>query len=490
MEWNRETARHLLFRAGFGARPAEINAAVAKGLPGTVADLLGGPTRPLPAPTWLADAMAVKPRDLKEMDPDQRQSMRRESRQRLGELAAGWLEFMISAPTPADMLHEKMSFFWHGHFATSSRKVKAGPLIYRQIKLFHDHALGNYGGLLKAIIRDPAMLRYLDNIRNRKGNPNENLARELMELFSLGPGNYSEQDIKEGARALTGYSVIPYQFRFKRFQHDNGVKTILGQTGVFDGEDFVRIILDQPACAEFMTRKLWSHFAGSHLPPNVVDELASTFRRSDYDIRSLLTAMFRHPAFYSPAVTAGMIKSPVQLVVGTARTLDLDVAAPIFYLRMLMMMGELPYQPPNVKGWPAGRAWIDTSRLVTRYTFVEIVSKGQIPAEIDPRMESADRVTGPERRKRQRQARRAMRRMMGPLSLAISFDPQKLVNDNGAPGAIVDQLAAALLVVPPTPGERSAIVRELEAAIRTGSRHNALRQAIGSIMLLPQYQLH
>ncbi|MCI0693407.1 DUF1800 domain-containing protein [candidate division KSB1 bacterium] len=502
--WTWEKARHLLFRAGFGGKREEIETALRKGLPGAIDELLSGPTRARPEPQWLEEDKKIDPREIRRMGEEERKLLQKRNNQHTRELQGGWLQFMIAAPTPADMLHEKMVFFWHSHFATSAQKVKATPFLYNQLKLFHQHALGNFGDLLRAIIRDPAMLRYLDNDQNRKGQPNENLARELMELFSLGPGNYTEQDIREGARALTGYSLESYQFRYRPFQHDAGSKTILGRTGNFSGDDFVEIILEQPACAEFMARKLWVYFAGADSPSTVLSNklgasenpqeeviktLAGKFREAKYDVKKLLCEIFSHPEFYSVEVMGTQIKSPIQLVAGTARTLELAVSNAEFYSRMLFTMGQVPYLPPNVKGWPGGSAWIDTSRLVTRYTFGEIIAEGKIPEEMDPRSQGDVDLRDPNTTAEERRLKLQQRRMMPPRNLRVDFDAEKFVGSASSPAEIIEAITRVLLAVIPSADERKVLIANLEKALAQKSREEALQRAVGDVMLLPAYQL-
>jgi uncharacterized protein (DUF1800 family) len=500
--WSWEKARHLLFRAGFGGKSTEIQEAVEKGLDATVESLVSGPTRKLPVPRWLEDDKKIDPKAVRTMTKDQQQEYQKRARSHIRELQGGWVQYMITAPTPADMLHEKMAFFWHGHFASSAQKVKAPPFVYEQLKLFHDKALGNYGELLHAIIRDPAMLVYLDNPQNRKGKPNENLGRELMELFSLGTGNYTEQDIREGARALTGWHVEPYQFVFRKAAHDDGAKTIFGQTGKFSGDEFVNLILEQPACAKFMTKKLWVYFASENPKPEVLDELARTFRDSKYDIKSLLKAMFTHPEFYSPEVMGTQFKSPVQLIVGTARTLNLSVNATEFYGRMLMMMGQAPYLPPNVKGWPGGKEWIDTSRLLSRYSFASIIGNGKVPGEIDPRMQGDMELDSQEmemqpqppateiNKKGVEKLPKQQRQTMMPRNLKTTFNSQLLVDENAPPKQVVDHIVEILLPIQPSPEEQKALVSNLEKNLNGKNRDEAIQKLVGDIMMLPAFQLY
>ncbi|HCN09520.1 MAG TPA: DUF1800 domain-containing protein [Lentisphaeria bacterium] len=458
-DWTWTHARHLLNRAGFGGRRDEITSLYRLGLEGAVDSLLRPTDRRLPQPDWHTEDEA----NHRQLSKDERKEKRKLNGQRLRTLIGDWIMSMIETPTPADMLRARMTFFWHGHFATSIQKVKAPRAILAQLQLFDAMAVGSYGKLLHAIVRDPAMLIYLDNTRNRRGKPNENLARELMELFSLGPGNYSESDIRDGARALTGWGIGPQGFRLAAQRHDSDKKTILGQTGRFDADDFVEIILQQPACAAFMIRKLWQYFAGADPTPEILGDLAAGFRASDYDVRRAVRDILRHPAFYSDAVRGNQIKSPVQLVVGTARTLRVQVNTPKIYQRMLALMGQTPYQPPNVKGWPGGRAWIDTTRLVTRYTFAEMIADGKIPGDVDPQMRSRQR--------------------------GVQFDPHPLVNDLVAPEEIIAELTNQLLTVPPTNGEHSLLTKNLREDLAHLTASAAVQQAVGNLMRLPQYQL-
>jgi uncharacterized protein (DUF1800 family) len=514
MKWSWETSRHLLSRAGFGGRREEVEKAHKGGLKATVEQLLSGPTRKLPVPAWLEEDRKFE-FNLRGMKEEKRKERRRIFQSHARELIGGWVELMITSPTPADMLHQKMAFFWHGHFASSVQKVKAPPFIYDQLKLFYENALGNYGALLHGIIRDPAMLLYLDNQQNRKGKPNENLAREIMELFSLGVGNYTEQDIKEGARALTGLGIRPFEFVYNRRAHDDGQKTIFGKTGRWTGNDFVNLILEQPACAEYMVSRFWNYFGSEKIPNGVLKDLVAVFRDSKYDVKILLKSLFTHEHFYSEEVMASLIKSPVQLVVGTARTLGLQTSTPQFFGSMLNMMGQVPYFPPNVKGWPGGTSWIDTSRLVTRFTFAEIIGEGQIPKDIDPRMDeeisgagdesmemaentsqskpteavAQKEAVSPRQQKRQAFLKKKPgkgRGMKLPNNLMVDFDATRIAAGR-TPEEIFDEVAELLLVIPPDAKEKQSILSTMKSA---GEIDEAwVQKLIGRIMLLPAYQI-
>ncbi len=499
-DWDWERARHLLFRAGFGGHPEEIDDFKKRGLTESLSALFSTPSQPLFVPDWLSEEEDLRSQQMKLLSQPERQKIQTRMGEHLRDLIGEWINLMIASPTPADMLHQKMVFFWHNHFATSTQKVNQPVAIYKQLLLFQDKALARFDDLLHSIIRDPAMLRYLDNDQNRKGKPNENLARELMELFSLGTGSYTEKDIREGARALTGWGLQNFQFGFQGNNHDNDVKTIFGQTGNFDGDDFIDLILGQSQCAEFMTRKVWTYFASDSPSSETIQHIASEFRDSRYEIKTLLRSIFSHPDFYSTDVMGSQIKSPIQLVVGTARTLGLHGTNIEFFRRMLQNMGQVPYMPPNVKGWLGGRNWIDTSRLVARYTFADNVGEGKVPAEIDPRQKGdltlpAMKVseTQDPHMEKQAAATQAMMKetskMEAPHALPVHIDVEKLIDPNLSPIALVDKLASILLPLSITETERHQLVDKFNLARSKKSQIEALQQLIAAMMLLPAYQL-
>ncbi|VAX41382.1 hypothetical protein MNBD_PLANCTO03-2035, partial [hydrothermal vent metagenome] len=285
----------------------------------------------------------------------------------------------------------KMTLFWHGHFATSYRTIEDSYHMFVQNQLYRSHALGNYGSLMHRIIRDPAMIAYLDNNDSRKNSPNENLAREIMELFSLGVGNYTEEDIKEGARALTGYTFEDDRFVFRQQNHDGGAKRILGTTGNMDGDDFVETILAQQACAYYMCRKFYRFFAAD-LPENdeadrearaVVRELASLFRRADYQVAPVLKKLFLSEHFYSPSVVNQRIKSPAELVVGAIRSLHTPARDLSVLLDAMSLMGQNLLFPPSVAGWEGERSWINTSTMYVRQNIMTYLLTGKTPRGYD-----------------------------------------------------------------------------------------------------------
>src|SRR5262245_3111074 len=302
--WGRKWAAHLYRRAAFGASRAELIQAERLGHQGTLDLLLRGRPEAEEAREALADAGRVAAGDGEER------------------LRGWWLYAMLHSAHP---LREKLTLFWHNHFATSDDKVQSAPLMFRQNCLLREHALGKFGPFLQAISKDPAMLVWLDSNRNVKGAPNENYAREVMELFSLGVGNYTVKDIKEAARAFTSWHTDSDGFRFNARAHDDGTKTVLGQKGVWDGGDVVRIVLAQPAAARFLVRKLY-HFLVSETaepPAALLEPLCVAFRKSDHDVAALVRTMLSSRHFYSAHAFRQRVKGPVEFVLGAVQAVYL-----------------------------------------------------------------------------------------------------------------------------------------------------------------------
>ena len=364
-----DEARHLLNRTSFAAQTAEIED-YAKLTRAEAVDRLLAETRrqaAYPAPAWTAKYERVFRPDMTQ--EERMKANRRELVERGLELRTWWVAEMLSTPTP---LTEKMTLFWHNHFATSQQKVRVGNLMYRQNVMLRRYALGNFAAMLREVSKDPAMLVYLDGAQNRKGAPNENFAREVMELFTLGEGHYSEQDIKEVARAFTGWSIDPElgEFRFRRAIHDDGSKTILGSSGKFNGDDVVTLLLQQPATGEFIVGKLWREFVSPEPDTAAVKQLAATWRAANYEIKPLMRAMLLSSAFWAPENRGTLVKSPVDLVIGSLRQFRFSVEDPAPFAVILRQLGQDLFGPPNVKGWPVGDAWLNTTTLLARKGFL------------------------------------------------------------------------------------------------------------------------
>ena len=395
-DWSYEGAAHLVERAGFGATPAEIErlaamtpeAAVDALVEFAAVDDAAAPafeSSPIwdpgmdPFPKSRAEAVRIA----RETGTSMGVAMLPEGESRrlqpvvntffyglranaieTQRLATWWGGRMLTTRRP---LEEKLTLFWHGHFATGAGKVRDARMMHRQNEMLRANAAGNFRDLLVGILTDPAMLVYLDNGENRKDHPNENFGRELLELFTMGVGNYSERDIREASRAFTGWTNDGVEFRFDADNHDFGEKTFLGRTGPFDGEDIIDIILETPVTAEFIAGKLYRFLVREELAPATRAELGDTFREAGYELRPLLRRIFLSRDFYSPASVATQIKSPVQLVVSTYRKLGLTRLPTIpDFNRLTAGLGQTLFNPPNVAGWAGGRTWITPALLLER----------------------------------------------------------------------------------------------------------------------------
>lgn len=365
-----EDARHLLNRAGFGARPADLAAFAAMSREAAVAQLLvETPTEArTPIPAELAEYQP--PMRIRELSVEER----REFQRRTGiALRRWWVDTLFAAQGPAEQLRERMTLFWHNHFVSSVQKVKSAKLMLEQNRLLRRHALGRFDELLHAVGKDPAMVVYLDSATSRRGSPNENFAREVMELFTLGEGNYGEQDVKEAARAFTGWSIEPAsgEFRLRPLIHDNGEKTVLGVSGRLDGDAVLDILLARPQTAEHLTRKLWRVFVSPTPDEREVRRIAARLRSSAYDLRVALGELLRSDAFWAEENRQSLVKSPVDYVVGSFNSLGMEPPDATALAGLLRQLGQDLFAPPNVKGWPGGEAWINSSTLLVRKQMAE-----------------------------------------------------------------------------------------------------------------------
>ena len=341
-------AAHLLRRGGFGGSEAGLARAVALGTGGAVDALL----HPAAADAGLTDY------------PDVALLYDRAKARSSAQL--WWLDRMLRTQRP---LHEKMTLFWHGHFATSVQKVPV-PAMVGQIDLFRAFALGRFPALLSAVTRDPAMLIWLDNRANAKAHPNENYAREVMELFALGLGNYTEDDVKEAARAFTGWTIDKDQrAAFVPARHDDGIKTVLGKSGRLDADDVVAIVVAQPVHQRFIARKLLEFFVYSDPEPELTEALAQVYALSGLDLAKTVGTILRSNIFFSPRAYRAIPKSPIEFAIGTLRYVGAATVPPNLVYQ-LARMGQEPLNPPSVKGWDGGPAWINTSTLLARFNFV------------------------------------------------------------------------------------------------------------------------
>lgn len=444
---------HLYRRAGFGLSPAEWQQRRNWSVKQAVDELFERAKNPSPLsegknPDYTQDGMMAA------INRQERQKMERQAMVRINH---AWISRMAD-PNTSDLV-ERMCFFWHGHFAC---ETKFGLLATRQLNTLRNYALGNFRDLVLGIAHDPSMIRYLNNQQNRKRSPNENFARELMELFTIGRGNYTETDVKEAARAFTGWSgdrAGNYAFRAR--QHDYGQKTFMGKTGDFNGEDIIDIILEQEQTARFICRKVYRHFVSEEVNEQRVNELAAGFRASNYDIAKLMRTVFTSDWFYAPENVGNRIKSPVELLAGTMRQLGVSNIATRGVIILQQALGQILFRPPNVAGWPGGRTWIDNSTLLLRLNLAAaLFQAADFDFELAPELEQENK----------KQLKRLNAEINTAPLVALTQDAKKV----GKEQAFADLVAYLLAVPAPT--------------LKTSQEPNPELFAL-RLMSLPEYQL-
>jgi hypothetical protein len=470
-------AAHLLNRAGFGGTTEEIEKVQKLGPQRAVEWLMDFPDAPAEEQDNQNNSpdlssIAGSPSDFRQYyrqlrgkSADEKKQLQQQfmqaNRQAVEATTQWWLNRLAFGKYP---MQEKLTFFWHGHFTTSAKDERAALLMWKQNELLRQNAAGNFETFVRSISRDPAMLDYLNNNENRKAHPNENYARELMELFTLGIGNYTEVDVKQGARAFTGWGHDGTDFTYRVNQHDEGTKTFLGHTGTFDGDDVISIILQQPACPRFISGELFKFFVYDTIDASMSTALAQTLYGNHYQLRPLLRTILTSKAFYSPEAVGVQIKSPVQLVVGTIRMLGLQMPPTQALASALNQMGQLPLMPPNVRGWPGGRMWINTSTLFIRYNTGVWLAGGEVPSL--------------QRLDRKGDARGAL---PDRIARATDFDP----DTNGAADAVVDGWLKKLIQRPLDADKKQVLVDVLSDGVNTDS----VRKVVQLIVSMPEYQL-
>ncbi len=474
-------ASHLLNRAGFGGTPEEIDHVMSLGLPRAVDWLLDFPDAGADeqSQTDVPDLSTIDglPRSFRDLrmqyaglSPEQRKQLAQKfqaaNRDALLATISWWLKRMGNGPYP---LQEKLTLFWHGHFTTSAKDERSSAAMWNQNETIRQNAAGNFRDFVRAISRDPAMLDYLNNSENRKAHPNENYARELIELFTLGIGNYTENDIKNSARAFTGWAHDGDDYVFRKFDHDEGTKTFMGRTGNFGGDDIIDIILMNAACAPYICSRIWTFFAYEDPEPAMMQSLGQIFRESKFEIRPVLRTMLNSQGFFSARAMDTQIKSPIQLIVGTVKLLGIKPPVARSVFGALQQMGQVPLMPPNVKGWPGGRQWINTSTLFVRYNSSVILAGGggQIGA-VGGRASGAKILKG-----------------LKPGGTIGDYDPSKST-DGGDAGAIVDDWVGRLIQRPIDPDKRQTLV---DALGNKPTSNDSVKKMVQLIVSMPEYQL-
>lgn len=367
--------KHLYSRAGFGLSLKEWTEKQSLSRTKAVNELFEHAARAVKQP--VKDDLSIKSAVMGvEMDPNMQVEMSKKDKNKARKALVArqnvlWINRMADPRESA--LLEKMMLFWHGHFACQPQ----GEYTLHYTNTLRTHALGNFRAFVHAIARSPAMIKYLNNQQNRKKSPNENFARELMELFTIGRGHYTEQDVKEAARAFTGWTVEKDQpaFRFSAFHHDNGSKKFMGESGNFNGEDIIEIILKKPAVATFIVARIYKFFVNEIPDKKIIDDLSRQFFDSDYDIRSLMYTIFNSDWFYDKKNVANQIKSPVYLLANLLRTVNVKFKDPYVLVKIQQGLGQMIFVPPNVAGWQGGKAWIDNTTLLFRLNLTILVFK-------------------------------------------------------------------------------------------------------------------
>ena len=367
--------QHLLWRAAFGPMTENVNQlqqVAREDLYEVLVKTAAAKPEELNVARNLFDGLVKGVQDLgmmQKLSQDQRKMLRKQSVDDLKNLNLTWLSQMINSEA---QMREKMSLFWHGHFA-----CRVINIYFQQqlLNIIRENALANFGDLLREVSKSPAMLSFLNNQQNKKEHPNENFAREVMELFTMGRGHYSENDIKEGARAFTGWGFnLRGEFINRPFLHDSGKKTFLGKRGNFDGDDIIDILLEQKETAAFITQKVYKYFVNDTLDTGKIEWLANRFYQSGYDIKKLLADIYTSDWFYSDKNIGTRIKSPVELLVGIRRLIPMELEKPEAQLLFERALGQILFYPPNVAGWPGGKNWIDSSALMLRMRIPQILT--------------------------------------------------------------------------------------------------------------------
>ncbi len=420
----------------------------------------------------LEDTIKQKQKDISE---EEKKKLQKELRESVRSMNQVWMNEMVNS---AAQLREKMAFFWHGHFACRNLNV-----FYQQelLNTIRSNALGSFRDLLLEVSRSAAMINFLNNNQNRKDSPNENFAREVMELFTMGRGNYNEDDIKEAARAFTGWGAnLKGEFVFRPFQHDNGNKTIFGKTRNFSGEDVIDLLLEQKQTALFITKKIYRFFVNEEIDQSKTEWLAERFFQSNYDISKLMEDIFTSQWFYEEKNIGSKIKSPVELLVGIQRILPMKIENEDSLALLQRVLGQVLFYPPNVAGWPGGKSWIDSSSLMFRMRIPQLISMND---ELNVKEKTDDDLAmGRKMEERKMQAAGFNKKQL--LKTEINWNHfikyfEKIGREN-----LVNTISKTLLQT------RSSVSKEVITQFtNSGSRESFVKTASLQIMSTPEYQL-
>ncbi len=482
--------QHLLWRAGFGPMAEDLDQ-LAGASQKSYFQALSKASRKSPEYLDLADNYLkgllmgideVGRQQKKQLNDEEKKKLRQGSRESIKSLNIAWLNEMVNSEA---QLREKMSLFWHGHFASRNLNI-----LYQQqlLDVIRRNALGNFGDLLKEVSKSAAMINFLNNNQNRKDHPNENFAREVMELFTMGRGNYSEEDVKEAARAFTGWGAnLKGDFIFRKPLHDAGQKTFLGKTGNFDGDEVLDILLEQKVTAEFITKKIYRYFVNEQPDQDKIKWLASKFYQSNYDIHALMQDIFTSDWFYSEKNIGARIKSPVELLVGIRRILPMQLQNEEVLLLVQRLLGQILFYPPNVAGWPGGKSWIDSSSLMFRLRLPQLIHEDEA-INLWPKTDDDQQMGMTEEMKVNQKGNKGMQTANKLMKQQIIADInwQLYINQFAKlpKEKLVSGITQALLQTP------SAVSQQLlEQQADKESREGFIKTVTIALMATPEYQL-
>lgn len=480
---NRLKNQHLLWRAAFGPmaeNAGSLDDISQKKLWALLLKTSSKKPQKIAVADNLVDGLVEGVKDLSmqsQLTKEEKGRMRRQQyRDQIKNMNLLWLNEMINSEA---QLREKMSLFWHNHF--SCRVINS----FFQQELLHiirTNALGNFGDLLKAVSKSPSMLQFLNNQQNKKGRPNENFAREVMELFTMGRGNYTEKDIKEAARAFTGWGYnLQGEFVFRQNQHDTGTKTVLGKTGNFNGDDVLNILLEQPHTAVYITKKIYRHFVNEEADDSKVQWLSQRFYDNNYDITGLLQDIYTSDWFYTEKNIGNKIKSPVELMVGIRRFLPMELEKDESQLLFQKILGQILFYPPNVAGWPGGRTWIDSSTLMVRLQLPQVLAAKE---SITITAKNDDDVNMGMVKEEQLRINRNKAYVSKGASAVIDWTLINKVYEKTKREDLSQKIADTLLQT----GSRVDPAL-LDNYIAKDSRENFIKSAVIQLMATPEYQL-
>ncbi len=484
---NRIKNQHLLWRAAFGPmaeNAASLDTISQKNLWAVLIKTSSKPVEKIEVTKNPADEYMNGMTDPKEIEKtlsnqELRRKLREQSREDLKIMNMRWLETMINSEA---QLREKMSLFWHGHFACRSQNS-----FYAQelLHIIRSNAMGSFADMLKAVSKSPAMLQFLNNQQNKKSHPNENFAREVMELFTMGRGNYTENDVKEAARAFTGWAFNARgEFIFRKNQHDNGSKTFLGKTGNFEGDDILNILLENNQTANYISKKLYRYFVNENVNEQNQQWLSKRFYSNNYDIAKLLEDMFTSDWYYEEKNIGTKIKSPVELLAGIRRLLPMQLENNQSQLLFQRALGQVLFYPPNVAGWPGGKNWIDSSSLMLRLRIPQILSANDA---LDIRPKADDDVQMGQMMPAGRTGGEGIKKMKDAVkgsTATIDWAAVNTIFEKVQREKLLEKISDTVLQ---TKGQLSNAV--LDKYVNTASRENYIKSAVINLMSTPEYQL-